>query len=285
MNSKGFFSYIEDKIRQEWTAGNTFEESISQRAINIGSKSNEYVFFDGPPFANGLPHYGHLLTGFVKDVFARYQTIKNKRVERQFGWDCHGLPAELEAEKALGVSGKRDIKAFGIDKFNQQCGESVFTYTKEWREYIEKQGRWVDIDNAYRTLDKDYMESVIWAFKELHNKGLIYKDFRVLPYSWKCQTPLSNFEIRLDNSYRKVQSKSVYLKFKLKTIPEILLNKFGKDLEYFLVAWTTTPWTLPSNLGIAINQNLTYKAYKVSENSVYILCNKFNVDKFEKKSV
>ena len=151
---------------------------------------NEFVFYDGPPFANGLPHYGHLLTGYVKDVVPRYQTMRGRRVERRFGWDCHGLPAEVEAEKQLGITHKAEIEAMGVEKFNDACRTSVLRYTQDWEEYVTRQARWVDFDNDYKTLDLDYMESVMWAFKTLWDKGLIYEGFRVLAYCWRCETPL-----------------------------------------------------------------------------------------------
>ena len=187
------FVQISETVLEFWRQARVFEESVTSRPKTIGNKNNEFIFFDGPPFANGLPHYGHLLTGFVKDAIARYQTIKGKRVERKFGWDCHGLPAEMGAEKELNISGRKQIEEYGIDKFNQYCQESVLRYANEWKNYITKQARWVDFENAYKTMDLSYMESVIWAFKQLYLKGLIYESVRVMPYSWRCQTPLSNF--------------------------------------------------------------------------------------------
>ncbi len=230
---------------------------------------NEFVFYDGPPFANGLPHYGHLLTGYIKDIFARYQTIKGKKVERKFGWDTHGLPVEMEVEKELGVSGQIAIKEYGIEKFNAACKTSVMKYAGEWENYVSRQGRWVDFKDGYKTMDVNYMESVIWAFGELYKKGLMYEDLRVVPYSWACQTPLSNFETRMDNSYRRKESKAVTVKFELDcsdpsqnfvtqnfTLPQ------GEDNKprIFLLAWTTTPWTLPSNLALAVGKDIDYVA-------------------------
>ena len=177
--------------------------------------SNEYVFYDGPPFANGLPHYGHLLTGFVKDAVPRYQTMRGRRVERRFGWDCHGLPAEVEAERELGIAGHPAITAFGIDQFNAFCRTSVLRYTNEWERYVTRQARWVDFDNDYKTLDLDYMESVMWAFKTLWDKGLIYEGFRVLAYCWRCETPLSNTETRMDDVYRDRQDPALTVWFEL----------------------------------------------------------------------
>jgi isoleucyl-tRNA synthetase len=175
------FPQIEERVSRYWDADGTFRASVEQRDPGTNG-SNEFVFYDGPPFANGLPHYGHLLTGYVKDVVPRYQTMRGKRVERRFGWDCHGLPAEVEAERQLGIDHKSEIEAMGIDTFNDVCRSSVLAYTKDWEDYVHRQARWVDFDNDYKTLDPDYMESVMWAFKSLWDKGLIYEGFRVLAY-------------------------------------------------------------------------------------------------------
>ncbi|WP_298811979.1 class I tRNA ligase family protein, partial [uncultured Gordonia sp.] len=181
------FPDVEKLVLDYWQADSTFQASVDNRA-----DADEFVFYDGPPFANGLPHYGHLLTGYVKDVVPRYQTLRGKKVERRFGWDTHGLPAELEAERQLGITDKSEIETMGVEKFNDFCRDSVLRYTGEWRNYVTRQARWVDFDNDYKTLDLDFMESVMWAFKRLHDKGLIYQGYRVLPYSWYEQTPLSN---------------------------------------------------------------------------------------------
>jgi len=193
LGSNPNFANLEKDILSFWQQEKVFEESVKFRPARKNDKNNEFIFYDGPPFANGLPHYGHLLTGFIKDVFARYQTQKGKKVERRFGWDCHGLPAEMGAEKELSLSGRAKIMEYGIDKFNAHCRSSVLKYTKEWEEYVTRQGRWVDFQNDYKTMETPYMESVIWAFKELYNKGLVYESMRVMPYSWACETPLSNF--------------------------------------------------------------------------------------------
>ncbi|HEX2290509.1 MAG TPA: isoleucine--tRNA ligase, partial [Pseudonocardiaceae bacterium] len=205
----------------------------------------EFVFYDGPPFANGLPHYGHLLTGYVKDVVPRYQTMRGRRVERRFGWDCHGLPAEVEAERQLGITHKSEIEQMGVADFNAACRTSVLRYTREWRDYVTRQARWVDFDNDYKTLDLDYMESVLWAFKTLWDKGLIYQGFRVLWYCWRCETPLSNTETRMDDVYRTRQDPAVTVGLRL-------------DSGELALIWTTTPWTLPSNLAVAVHPELTY---------------------------
>jgi isoleucyl-tRNA synthetase len=260
------FAQISKLVLNFWKRDNVFEKSVESRPKRLDGQDNEFIFFDGPPFANGLPHYGHLLTGFVKDVIARYQTIKGKRVERKFGWDCHGLPAELVAEKELGISGKQQIENFGVDKFNDYCKKSVLKYTNEWQDYITKQARWVDFKNSYKTMDLGYMESVLWAFKELYKKGLVYESLRVMPYSWACQTPLSNFETRMDNSYREVTDKAVTIKFKLKDAPKGIKFK-----NLYLLAWTTTPWTLPSNLALAVGKNIEYACVPINKEDCLVL--------------
>ena len=235
------FPALEREVLDYWEAGDTFRESIRQRPAD-----DEFVFYDGPPFANGLPHYGHLITGYVKDLVPRFRTMQGKRVERRFGWDCHGLPAEVEAERLLGISGKADIVAMGIEKFNQACRESVLRYTHEWQDYVTRQARWVDFEHDYKTLDLPYMESVMWAFRQLWDKGLVYQGFKVLPYCWRCETPLSNHELRMDDdTYAERQDPSVTVRFKLET---------GE----WLLAWTTTPWTLPSNLAVAVGADIGY---------------------------
>ncbi len=182
--SRPNFPQLEQQVLDYWAKDHTFEASVEAREAGVNG-ANEFVFYDGPPFANGLPHYGHLLTGYVKDVVPRYMTMKGKRVERRFGWDCHGLPAEFEAEKQLGISHKNEIEALGVAKFNEACRVSVLRYTKDWEEYVTRQARWVDFDNDYKTLDLTYMESVMWAFKTLWDKGLVYNGFRVLWYCWR----------------------------------------------------------------------------------------------------
>lgn len=238
------FPALERNILDRWEQNRTFEASLEQRAPGENGE-NEFVFYDGPPFANGLPHYGHLLTGYVKDAIPRYQTMRGKRVERRFGWDCHGLPAEVKVEQELGISGHPAITEFGIDKFNEACRSSVLQFTDDWRSYVTRQARWVDFDNDYKTLDLSYMESVMWAFKTLHDKGLIYEGFRVLAYCWRCETPLSNTETRMDDTYKDRQDPAITVGFELDTGERIL-------------AWTTTPWTLPSNLALAVGPDIDY---------------------------
>lgn len=254
VSSNADFASIEKEILKFWQDNNIFQKSIDNRTKDV-----EFIFYDGPPFANGLPHYGHLLTGFIKDVYARYQTVKGKKVERRFGWDCHGLPAEMQSEKELGISGRLAITNFGIEKFNAHCRASVMKYASEWEEYVTRQARWVDFKNSYKTMDKNFMESVLWAFKELYNKGLLYESMRVMPYSWACETPLSNFETRLDNSYRERADKAVTVSFVLNEIPTInRMTEGGDHKEYRVLAWTTTPWTLPSNLALAVGSDIDY---------------------------
>jgi len=256
VDSQPNFPALENETLEFWATDRTFQASIDQRDAGTNG-TNEYVFYDGPPFANGLPHYGHLLTGFVKDAVPRYQTMQGKRVERRFGWDCHGLPAEAEAERQLGISGRQAITDFGIEKFNEYCKESVLRYTSDWERYVTRQARWVDFAHDYKTLDVSYMESVMWAFKTLWDKGLIYEGFRVLPYSWALETPLSNTETRMDDAYKQVQDPALTVAFVLET---------GESL----LAWTTTPWTLPSNLALAVAPEVSY--VRVRHNgTVYIL--------------
>jgi isoleucyl-tRNA synthetase len=252
----------EKKILEYWSESNIFQKSIEGRPAGAKGE-NEFVFYDGPPFANGLPHYGHLLTGYVKDLVPRYQTLRGKRVERGFGWDCHGLPAELEAEKELGISGRSQILSYGMEKFNSTCRASVQRYVNEWKSYVTRQARWVNFENAYKTMDLSYMESVMWAFKQLYTKGLLYEGYRVMPYSWACESPLSNFETRLDNSYRKRQDPAI-------TFSVELNNKSPNEPITKLLVWTTTPWTLPSNLGIAVGAELEYAVFEEG-NTQYVL--------------
>jgi isoleucyl-tRNA synthetase len=248
------FPRIEEEILAWWDSIDAFRRSVESRPAD-----EEFVFYDGPPFANGLPHYGHLLTGFVKDVIPRYRTMRGQRVERRFGWDCHGLPAETEAEKELGVSGRGPIMEFGIARFNEYCRTSVLRYTREWQRYVTRQARWVDFANDYKTMDLAYMESVMWAVQQLWQKGLLYEGYRVLPYCWECETPLSNFETRQDDAYRDRQDPAVTVTFELEPAA------FGPDLvagPLRLWVWTTTPWTLPSNLALAVGPDVAYAVFE-----------------------
>ncbi|MEV6627978.1 isoleucine--tRNA ligase [Amycolatopsis sp. NPDC051106] len=249
--SQPSFPELEKQVLAYWETDRTFQATIDARPAGEHG-DNEYVFYDGPPFANGLPHYGHLLTGYVKDLVPRYQTMKGRKVERRFGWDTHGLPAELEAMRQLGITETSEIEEMGIAKFNEASRESVLRYTDEWRDYVTRQARWVDFDNDYKTLDVTYMESVLWAFKRLWDKGLVYEGYRVLPYCWRDATPLSNHELGMDaDVYRNRQDPAVTVGFRL--------QGNGNELDgTYLLIWTTTPWTLPSNLATAVHPDVRY---------------------------
>ena len=253
------FPAIEESILEFWAKDKTFQASIDQRK---DENAPEFVFYDGPPFANGLPHYGHLLTGYAKDTVPRFKTMQGFRVERRFGWDTHGLPAEVEAERQLKISGRPEIEKFGIDKFNDYCRTSVLKYTKEWETYVTRQARWVDFENDYKTLDAPYTESVLWAFKQLHNKGLIYEGFKVLAYCYRCETPLSNHELRMDEDvYQNRQDQTVTVTFPITE---------GKYQGVKILAWTTTPWTLPTNFALAVGPEIEYAVIN-TESGKYLL--------------
>ncbi len=258
---------IEKQILEFWEKDDTFKASIELRENGEG----DFVFYDGPPFANGLPHYGHLLTGFVKDAIPRYKTMRGYKVERRFGWDCHGLPAEMTAEKELGVTeGRIGIESLGISIFNDYCSNLVNRTTDEWHKYVNRQARWVDFVNDYKTMDIDFMESVIWAFKTLFTKGLIYEGYRVLPYCWECETPLSNFETRQDDSYRPRIDPAVTVAFKVFPVTDQPKTWFEHEIN--LLAWTTTPWTLPSNLAVAVGPDITYLGVRrKSDRKIFVL--------------
>ena len=236
VSSKINFPQLELEILKFWKDEDIFKRSVKQRSDN-----DEYVFYDGPPFATGLPHYGHLLAGTIKDVVPRYQTMCGKYVERVFGWDCHGLPVENEMEQELGIKSKKGIEEYGIGKFNESCRKIVLRYTSEWEQTVKRIGRWVDFENGYRTMDRNYMESIWWVFKELWKKELIYEGYKVLPYCPRDATPLSNFEA--NQGYKEVNDPSITVRFKL----------VGQTNTYILV-WTTTPWTLPSNVALAVGK-------------------------------
>jgi isoleucyl-tRNA synthetase len=252
------FPTIETQVLRYWSEDCTFQASIDNRA-----GAPEWVFYDGPPFANGLPHYGHLLTGYAKDVFPRFQTMRGKQVHRRFGWDTHGLPAELEAMRQLGITTKGEIEAMGVGAFNAAARGSVLKYTKEWEEYVTRAARWVDFDNDYKTLDPGFMESVLWAFKQLHEKGLAYEGFRVLPYCWNDETPLSNHELRMDDDvYKMRQDQTVTVTFPL-------VGPKAEALGLTAVralAWTTTPWTLPTNMALAVGPDIDYAIVRSGPN-------------------
>lgn len=252
---------IERDVLAFWKDDDTFRASVEARDAGTDG-DNEFVFYDGPPFANGLPHYGHLLTGYAKDVVPRFRTMQGRRVERRFGWDTHGLPAELEAERILGISDKSQIEEMGIGAFNEACRSSVLTYTAEWEQYVTRQARWVDFENDYKTLDVSFMESVLWAFKTLHTKGLAYEGYRVLPYCWRDETPLSNHELRMDDDvYQSRQDPAL-------TVGVRLSDDAGPAAGALALIWTTTPWTLPSNLAVAVGPEIEYVVVEPGEGSI-----------------
>ncbi len=267
------FPATEREVLKRWEERRAFERSVEER-----SPDKSYSFYDGPPFATGLPHYGHLLVGTIKDVVARYWTMRGYRVERRFGWDCHGLPVEFEVEKQLELNGRADIEAFGVDKFNETCRSIVLRYTEEWRTIVTRMGRWVDFDNDYKTMDVSFMESVWHVFKTLWEKDLIYEGYRVVPYSWRIGAPLSNFEANLN--YKEVQDPSITVKFtldddgwrhlldELRGHPEDWLDIWApgeSTAPPYVLAWTTTPWTLPSNIALAVDPEATYVIVEVGE--------------------
>lgn len=234
------FAKQEETILKFWDEENIFEKSITSR-----STDKAYSFYDGPPFATGLPHYGHLLASILKDIVPRYWTMKGHRIERRFGWDCHGLPIEYEIDKTLGISGAAGVEQFGIAKYNAECRSIVQRFALEWQKTITRIGRWVDFKNDYKTMDASFMESVWWVFKQLWDKGLVYQGYRVMPYSTAVATPLSNFEA--GSNYKDVQDPAITVTF-----------KSDEDPNLFYLAWTTTPWTLPSNLALSVGGKTTY---------------------------
>ena len=261
------FSKIQEEILESWDKNSTFKKSLQ-------NKDKGYVsFFDGPPFPTGKPHHGTVLVSFIKDMIARYKTMNGYSVPRVWGWDCHGLPVETQVEKILEINDKKEIESkIGIDKFNDECKNVVSTNNDSWREYVKEMCRWVDYDNAYKTMNVDFMESVLWAFKESYNKGLIYQDYRVTPYCYRCETALSISDTRESDSTRPRQDTWCIAKFKTE---EVINNK-----NVYLLAWTTTPWTLFSNMALAVNENFDY-AYVEVENEVYVLGNAI-LNKYDK---
>jgi isoleucyl-tRNA synthetase len=242
------FPQFEEKVLSFWR-----EKKVFQKTIGTEGEKKDFYFYDGPPFATGLPHYGHLLAGTIKDIVPRYWSQRGFRVERKFGWDCHGLPVEFEMEKTLGLSGSLAIRDYGVDKFNEACRGTVLRYADEWKKVVERLGRWIDMDNDYKTMDATFMESVWWVFKELSNKKLIYQGKKVVPYSWRLTAPLSNFEASLN--YKSVQDPSLTVLLPLTNSP------WGSDVA--VAIWTTTPWTLPSNLAVAIQENPEKVSYSL----------------------
>jgi len=266
-NRKGSDAYSrEDSVLSFWKENNIFEKSVEKEA-----PEGEFVFYDGPPFATGLPHYGSLLSSVSKDVFPRYKTMQGFKVRRRWGWDCHGLPIESLIEKRLNLKTKKDIYELGVEKFNKAARDSVLEFEKEWESYIERIGRWVDFKESYKTMDNTYIESVWWALKSVHEKGLLYEGRKVLMYCTHCETPLAKAEIQQDNSYKDITEEAVIAKFKVKE----------KENTYFL-AWTTTPWTLPGNVGLAVNPEVTY-VFVTSNGSSYIVAKERAEDVFKEK--
>ena len=250
---------MEKIILEFWESNNTFRKSLERN-----SEDKPYVFYDGPPFATGLPHYGHLLAGTIKDIVPRYETMRGHRVARRFGWDCHGLPIEALAQEALGVKGAYEIRELGIDKFNEQCRSMVLKYVSEWRTTVTRMGRWVDFDNDYKTMDADFMETIWWVFKQLWNQGRVYKSYRIMPYSWMLSTPLSNFEA--GNNYKDVQDPAITVRAR------VLEGADPAWGETSLLIWTTTPWTLPENLAICAGPEIDYVVVRdLSEERCYVM--------------
>ena len=245
------FPKQEEEILAFWEQHDTFKKSIEQRA-----NAEEFVFYDGPPFATGLPHFGHFIPSTIKDIIPRYRTMKGKKVERRFGWDCHGLPVENLIEKELGINSKHEIEAYGIAAFNDKCRASVLKYTNEWRKIITRMGRWVDFDNDYKTMDADFMESIWWVAKALWDKGMVYEGKYILPYCPRCSTVLSTHE--LAQGYKEKQDPAITVRFKVISEPKTFADASTADGKTFFLAWTTTPWTLPSNLGLCMGPEIDY---------------------------
>ncbi|MBQ8125352.1 MAG: isoleucine--tRNA ligase [Kiritimatiellae bacterium] len=265
VSNKVAFPKMEEGVLAFWQADGTFAKSLKK---NEGRE--RYKFYDGPPFATGLPHYGHLLAGTIKDIVPRYQTMRGRYVERRFGWDTHGLPIEALAQEALGVAGAPEIKALGVDKFNEQCRSMVLKYVSEWRKTVTRMGRWVDFDNDYKTMNPDFMETIWWVFKQLWEQGRVYKSHRIMPYSWKLSTPLSNFEA--GSNYKDVQDPTVTCRVKVESLSPRLASLLSRPeghetgdegrADVYLLIWTTTPWTLPENLAICAGASIDYVAVR-----------------------
>lgn len=276
------FSKEEHDVLQLWDKLDAFAESNRRRE---GCKS--FVFYDGPPFATGTPHYGHLLAGTIKDIVPRYWNMRGHHVERRFGWDCHGLPIEALAQEALELSGTAQIMEKGVDVFNETCRSMVQTYVAEWRKTITRMGRWVDFDNDYKTMDPEFMESVWWVFKRLWDQGRVYKSYRIMPYSWRLTTPLSNFEA--NSNYKDVQDPAITVRFQVESLPPAPSTSLSSALStgaLYLLAWTTTPWTLPSNLALAVGPDIEYVAVKVDDGeAVYLVAEERAKAVFKKKKL
>ena len=264
-------SKTEEKILEVWEKNKIFEKSLE-----IRDKNKPYVFYDGPPFATGLPHYGHILASTIKDVIPRYFTMRGYYARRRWGWDCHGLPIENIIEKNLKISGKKQIEKIGVDVFNKACRETVLKYADQWGKMVKRIGRWIEFENSYKTMESSYMESVWWAIKQIWDKGLIYQGRRVLLYCPRCETPISNFEVAMDQSYRDLKEETVTVKFKAKNPEKYNSPRTKTSLvrglpkNTYLLAWTTTPWTLPGNVALAVGENIDYLVVKQGEEN-YIL--------------
>jgi len=265
------FPTMEEEVLDFWDKSKIFEKSVKKKA-----PKGDYVFYDGPPFGTGEPHYGHILSSVSKDVVPRYWTMRGYRVERRWGWDCHGLPIENIIEEQLKINGKKEIEKMGIDKFNESCRSQVLKYADIWGRMVRRIGRWIEFESSYKTMNLDYMESVWWAFKELWNKDLIYKGRKVLLYCPRCETPISNFEVAMDNSYQDITEESVYVKFKVVNNAKLrqLGAKLRQDDNVYVLAWTTTPWTLPGNVALAVGKEINYvliREQRTTNNEHYIL--------------
>ena len=265
-NSLNPFPRMEEDVLVFWEKNKTFVRSVEKVAPR-----GDYVFYDGPPFGTGEPHYGHILSSIAKDVVPRYWTMRGFRIERRWGWDCHGLPIENIIEKDLGISGKKQIEEMGIGEFNEACRTRVLEYADIWDKMVRRIGRWVDFKNSYKTMDLPFMESVWWGFKELWGKGLIYQGRKVLLYCPRCETPISNFEVAMDNSYKDITETSVYVKFKVTS------DKFQVNGDVYILAWTTTPWTLPGNVALAVGDDIDYVMVKADNEYLIVAKDRLEV--------
>lgn len=275
VNPKADFPKQEEEILKFWKEDDTFKKSVSQR-----EGAEEYVFYDGPPFATGLPHFGHFIPSTIKDIIPRYQTMKGKKVERRFGWDCHGLPVENLIEKELGINSKHEIEAYGVANFNEKCKASVLKYTSEWRQTITRMGRWVDFDHDYKTMNPDYMESIWWVAKSLWDKGLIYEGKYILPYCPRCSTVLSTHE--LAQGYKEKQDPAITIRFKITKAPAAIDDSDMANGKTYFLAWTTTPWTLPSNLGLCMGPKIEYVKILDKESGDYYIMAKSRLHAYYK---
>ncbi len=253
-------SQKEEEVLDFWKKNSIFEKSLNKPA-----PKGEFVFYDGPPFATGLPHHGHLLGSTSKDLFGRYRTMRGYHVRRRWGWDCHGLPIESKVEEKLGFKSKKDILTLGVEKFNETARSMVLEYVRDWKRYIERLGRWVDFDNSYKTMDSSFTESVWWALKEIYKKGNLYEGRKVLMYCPHCETPLAKAEIAMDNTYKDVTEEAVVVKFRILD-PESI----GIKGSAFILAWTTTPWTLPGNIALAVGDEIDYAFIKQDDATLIV---------------